>query len=419
MRVSDLQYDLPPDLIAQHPADRRDASRLLMLERASGRIRHEQFRGLPELLPPRSLLVLNDTRVLPARLALRRRTGGRLQALFLREPEPGRWELMVTGAARLKPGEDLLLESPDRQWQKGTGTSPKASCENNRVDGLGASPLLPDAQARDVAAAPRGSRTEPGDPRIQRLRLIERVESGVWQVEPLPGGDLLAILNQWGSPPLPPYIKRERKEERENGRGGEREKDTATEPAAQARESDLERYQTVYARVPGAVAAPTAGLHFTPEVFQQLSAAGMSMTSITLHVGVGTFAPIRVDDLREHPMHAEWYECPPAAAAAVNAARDEGCPIVAVGTTSVRVLETCADETGRIYAGSGQTHIFIYPPYRFRAVDAMLTNFHLPGSTLLALIFAFAGRDLTLAAYNEAIRERYRFYSYGDAMLIM
>ncbi|MDM8007337.1 MAG: tRNA preQ1(34) S-adenosylmethionine ribosyltransferase-isomerase QueA [Phycisphaerae bacterium] len=353
MLISELQYELPPELIAQEPAKRRDASRLLVLDRSTGGLRHEVFSSLPRLLPAKALLVMNDTRVLPARLYMVRRSGGRVEGLFLREAEGGTWEIMLTGSGRLKTGEELQIDGSTR-----------------------------------------------------RLRLMKPIAGGVWLVEPVPGGAAVEILAECGHPPLPPYIRRGRH-------------DGNTDVKDEREELDRERYQTVYARQPGAVAAPTAGLHFTPEVLSDLRTAGMETAWVTLHVGVGTFAPIRCDDLAEHKMHAEWYDCPAATAEAVNAARAEGRPIVAVGTTSVRVLETCADESGHVIAGSGWTRLFIYPPYRFKVVDDMVTNFHLPGSTLLAMLFAFAGREAILNAYNEAIRERYRFYSYGDAMLVL
>jgi S-adenosylmethionine:tRNA ribosyltransferase-isomerase len=352
LKVADLDYTLPPELIAQRPAERRDDSRLLMVDRAGGGIRNELFGSLPDLLPAGSLLVLNDTKVLPARLRLRRHTGGRLQGLFLREHEPNHWEVMLTSARRLKPGERLELE--------------------------------------------------PGG---QELELLERMGEGTWRAAPVPSGPAESILARYGSAPLPPYIHR----------------DKSTGKSTQALpqpDDDLQRYQTIYARRSGAVAAPTAGLHFTPSVMKRLADMRITTAFVTLHVGVGTFAPIRVDDLAEHTMHSEYYECPVETAEAVNAARESGRPVVAVGTTSVRVLETCANEQGRITAGDGWTDIFIYPPYRYRAVDSLITNFHLPGSTLLALVFAFAGRDLTLRAYEHAVAQRYRFFSYGDAMLL-
>jgi len=346
--ISELQYDLPPERIAQKPADRRDASRLLVLDRKSGRVQHEQFERLDSLLPIESLLVLNDTRVLPARLTLHRQTGGRIEGLFIRKAEPGFWEMMLTGSRRLKRDEELTIVGSSR-----------------------------------------------------RLRILGRLESGIWRVEPIPPGDARTILAECGRTPLPPYIRRPDKL-----------------PAQQAAE-DAERYQTIYSNQPGAVAAPTAGLHFTPEIFRRLIQAEIERVSVTLHVGVGTFAPIRCENLADHKMHSEWYECSPEAARSINSARNVQRPIIAVGTTSVRVLESCADKNGRISPCCGWTDLFIYPPYRFRAVDGMLTNFHLPGSTLLAMVFAFAGRERVLAAYNEAVERAYRFYSYGDAMLIV
>jgi len=346
--LDDLQYTLPPDLIAQQPAERRDESRLMVLDRRTGCVRHTHITQLADWLPPQSLLVLNDTQVLPARIRMRRRTGGKVEGLYVREADAGGWEVMLTGAGKVRRGEELGIEGSTR-----------------------------------------------------KLRLLERLDGGVWRGEPVPGGETMAILAEVGRPPLPPYI--------------ERKGDISPEQVAR----DVERYQTVYAARPGAVAAPTAGLHFTPDLFARLDAKGMRRVMVTLHVGVGTFAPIRCANLADHAMHAEWYSCPTETAGAVNAARAEGRPIVAVGTTSVRVLETCADEAGRVKAGQGWTRLFIYPPYRFKAIDAMVTNFHLPGSTLLAMVFALAGRENVLEAYNEAIRERYRFYSYGDAMLIV
>jgi len=369
VRTTDLQYELPPERIAQQPVPRRDASRLLVLDRRTGRRHHESFRRMPALLPAGSLLVMNDTGVLPARLRMRRRTGGRVEGLFLREAASGSWEIMLTGSGRLKVGEELAID---------------------------------------------GS--------MRTVRLRERLAAGTWRAEPVPGGDAFGILTECGRTPLPPYIKRD--EGPETGRPRPGRPEQGSPPSGLMPEGDQEArdaawYQTIYARQPGAVAAPTAGLHFTPAVFDDLRRAGMGWVFVTLHVGVGTFAPIRCDELSDHEMHAEWYDCPAPAASAINIARSQGRPIVAVGTTSVRVLETCADETGHVTAGNGWTRLFIYPPYRFRIVDAMLTNFHLPASTLLAMVFAFAGRETILAAYEDAVRNDYRFYSYGDAMLIV
>ncbi len=359
MHVRELHYELPPELIARHPAERRDESRLLLLHQASGAIAHHHFRDLPDLLPPGALLVLNDTRVLPARLLLRRESGAELEGLYLREPEPGLWEIMLTGSRRLKPGERLEFAA-----ETGSG-----------------------------------------------LRLVDRTAEGTWQVRPDPPEDTAALLDRVGRVPLPPYIRRERKSDTAAG-------DESNTPEDSLEQQDRARYQTVYAEQPGSVAAPTAGLHFTPELLTELDRKGFQTARVTLHVGVGTFQPIRGDDLTRHDMHAERYEVAPSAAEVINTARAERRPIVAVGTTSVRVLETCADAGGNVRPGTGESRLFIYPPYRYRCVDALITNFHLPESTLLAMVFALAGRDNVRNAYQEAIQQGYHFYSYGDAMLI-
>ncbi len=409
MLLSALHYDLPPERIAQVPAQRRDASRLLVLDRRTGKRRHERFDRLAELLPPGALLILNDTRVLPARLTLRRRTGGRVEALFLRSDAQGSWEVMLTGSARLRVGEELLLDSglvtetaDGGGASSGGGGAIESPCEARSLHGIPSSAAIAPPGPEDLGhPSERLEAYGPPGSSPYALRLKERVEAGVWRAVPEPAVEPVELLNRYGRTPLPPYIARD---------GA-----TSVEQAA----VDADRYQTIYARSGGAVAAPTAGLHFTPEVFASLRAVGIETAYVTLHVGVGTFAPIRCADLREHVMHAEWYDLPAATAAAVNAARAAGRPIIAVGTTSARVLESCADDAGAVTGGSGWTRLFIYPPYGFRAVDGMLTNFHLPGSTLLAMIFALAGRDAVLAAYNEAVAREYRFYSYGDAMLIV
>jgi S-adenosylmethionine:tRNA ribosyltransferase-isomerase len=399
VRTSELQYDLPPELIAQQPADRRDASRLLVLDRATGAPRHEVFAHLPALLPPRCLLVLNDTRVLPARLYMTRRSGGQVEGLFLRQIEAGPWEIMLTGSGRLKVGEELEIQGPDDPGLTVAAGVPAGRRPTRRSAAT--------SEAGRSATERSASTGEPERCSSRRLRLLKRIGAGTWHAEPNPPAQVMEVLSECGHPPLPPYIHRHK------GRPGHDSNREDQEPA------DRQRYQTIYARSPGAVAAPTAGLHFTPEVFKDLETAGIDTAFVTLHVGVGTFAPIRCEDLADHNMHAEWYECPAVTAEAINAAREQGRQIVAVGTTSVRVLETCTDDNGRIAAGNGWTRLFIYPPCRFKAVDAMVTNFHLPGSTLLAMLFAFAGKETILKAYQEAIHERYRFYSYGDAMLIL
>jgi S-adenosylmethionine:tRNA ribosyltransferase-isomerase len=346
MNVRDLQYDLPSELIAQHPAEPRDASRLLVLDRGASRLTHTHFRQLPDHLRGGDCLVINQTRVLPARFFATRRTGARVEGLYLASQSDNCWLVLLRPARRLRAAEALT-----------------------------------------VAGGPWS------------LELIERIEKGQWLLRPHPEVSVQTFLEQVGVTPLPPYIKRPHQRYDDH--------------------SDRQRYQTVYAAQPGAVAAPTAGLHFTPALLKQIQAANIRIAPLTLHVGLGTFEPITAQRLHDHRMHAEAYDLPAAAAGEINAARSSGGRIVCVGTTCARVLETCAASDGSVRPAAGQTDLFIYPPYRFRAVDALLTNFHLPGSTLLALVFAFAGREQILHAYQEAVHLRYRFYSYGDAMLIL
>jgi len=345
-RLSAYDYPLPDDLIAHVPADRRDASRLMTLDRDSGAIGHRQFTELPDLLQPGDLLVLNDTRVLPAKLVgVRESTGGRWEGLFLGLDAEGHWDLIAKTRGSIQPGETIAIA--------GAGNE---------------APL--------------------------RLELVSRTETGGWRMKPLAPGTHLELLARFGQMPLPPYIER-----------------------ANPSELDRERYQTTYSRVPGAVAAPTAGLHFTPEVFAHCDARGIGRTFVTLHVGIGTFRPVSVENLAEHQMHSEWGEVPQATVDAIRETKERGGRIIAVGTTSVRTLESAAGE-GKLRAWSGETNIFIRPPYAFRVIDGLVTNFHLPKSTLLMLVSALAGREAMLRAYEAAIEERYRFFSYGDAMLI-
>jgi S-adenosylmethionine:tRNA ribosyltransferase-isomerase len=340
-------YDLPRELIAQHPLPRRTDARLLVVRREGGTIEHAHIRDLPELLRPSDVLVFNDTKVLPARLVGRRdRTGGRWTGLFLGADEHGIWQVLGKTRSKPQPGEAIVIVS----W--------------------------------DV----RQSVT---------LRLLAKLSGGAWAVRPEPFGDPLEILQRVGRVPLPPYI-----------RDGEMV------------EGDVERYQTVYAQTPGAVAAPTAGLHFTPELLAELAARGVEREFVTLHVGVGTFRPIASERLDEHPMHREWCSLSAEVAARLAVRRAAGSRIVAVGTTVARTLETAA-QSGRLEPFSGSTELFIRPPYQFQACDALLTNFHLPRSTLLVLVHTFGGDATVRRAYEAAIRERYRFYSYGDAMLIV
>jgi S-adenosylmethionine:tRNA ribosyltransferase-isomerase len=349
MKTHELDYELPPELIAQDPLAVRSESRLLVLDRSTGRLSDSRFSHVGEFLRAGDCLVLNDTKVLPARFFARRRTGGKLEGLFLRQTTPGGvWEVMLKGARKVKPGESIDIE---------------------------------DRSQRDFCSG----------------KVLEKRQDGICLLEVGTQADAEAVLNDVGFPPLPPYIHRDH-------------------DLARA-ESDLRRYQTVYARCPGAVAAPTAGLHFTDELLGQLQAARIGFAYVTLHVGAGTFKPIATEQVEEHEIHREWYCLDAANAAAIRAARQAGGRVVAVGTTVTRVLETVA-KNDPLAACEGTTNLFITPGYEFKIVDAMVTNFHLPRSTLLALVGAFAGLERMLAAYRHAIKQRYRFYSYGDAMLI-
>lgn len=338
MRLADFDYTLPPELIAQQPASPRDSSRLLVVQRADGRLEHRVFRDLGEYLRPGDVLVVNDTRVIPARLRGRRAgTGGGVELLLLQPGPHGAWEALVRPGRRLKEGTVVEV-----------------------------------------------------GPHATPIEIGERLPAGRRFVRLRDGGDVTALLEQAGEMPLPPYIHR---------------------PV-----DSPDQYQTVYAQASGSVAAPTAGLHFTPGLLESLRGRGVVIVAITLHVGPGTFQPVVVEDIGRHRMDLEHYAITPEAADAINARRGR---IVAVGTTAVRTLETAVAPDGRIASGSGWTGLFIVPGFRFRVVDALVTNFHLPQTTLLMLVSAFAGRDLIFRAYDEAIRERYRFYSFGDAMLIL
>ena len=350
MRIEELDYDLPVALIAQVPAAERDGSKLLVLPRGEGPVGHRRVRDLPDLLRPGDLLVVNDAAVFPARLDLRRPTGGRFDALLL-EPDPAdplRWEALVNAHNKLRRGERLEVE---------------------RAEGV-------------------------------RVVLEERTR-GAWRVRFEGTDDPRAVADRAGRVPLPPYIHRER--------------------GADPRDpEDRRRYQTVYARDPVAAAAPTAGLHFTPALLAACEARGVRRAAVTLAVGPGTFRPVKCARVEDHPMHAERWRIPGGTADAVRETRAAGGRVVAVGTTAVRTLEAAAAASpdGLPREGAGSTDLFLLPGSPFRCVDALLTNFHLPRSTLLALVMAFAGRERVLAAYAEAVRRRYRFFSYGDAMWI-
>ena len=348
MADADLyDYDLPADLIAQEPLERRADSRLLTVRRGDGAIAHRHVRDLPEILRPGDLLVVNDTRVVPARIVGRRlRTGGRWEGLFLRTDDAtGAWQLLAQTRGRPEVGERVMLTDRDGE---------------------------------DAVA----------------IELVGRATGGSWLAVPDAPDPAAEILARIGRVPLPGYI-----------RGGEE------------RAGDRERYQTVFARRSGSAAAPTAGLHFTDELLADLAARGVARATVTLHVGLDTFRPIATERLDDHPMHTEWCDCPPETAAAVREARARGGRVVAVGTTAVRTLETAA-RSGGISPWSGPTDLFIKPGFQFRAVDCLLTNFHMPRTTLMVLVSTFASRSLMAAAYESAIRERYRFLSYGDAMFI-
>ena len=340
MKTSDFYYDLPPELIAQTPLERRDGSRLLTLDKRTGETGHGHFYDLPRLLRPGDCLVMNDSRVLPARLLGRREpTGGAAEGLLLVDRGDQVWECLVRPGRKVKPGTRLSF---------GEG-----------------------ALTAEVLETLEGGN-----------RLIRFDYEGIF----------LETLERLGKMPLPPYIKEEL--------------------------NDPERYQTVYSRQVGSAAAPTAGLHFTRELLDQIQAMGVSLCYVTLHVGLGTFRPVKEDEITDHEMHAEYCMIPQETADIINRTKQTGGRVVCVGTTSCRTIESWAGEDGTLKASAGWTDIFIYPGYRFKVLDALVTNFHLPESTLVMLVSALAGREHILAAYEEAVRERYRFFSFGDAMFI-
>ena len=344
MDVSNFDYDLPSELIAQEPLPNRGDSRLLLLDRKNHKIEHSYFRSLGTYLKTGDTLVFNDTRVIPARLIGQRRdSGGKIEVVLLKKLEQNKnrctWEVLLKPGRRARPGKELVF----------------------------------------------------GDGRL-RAAVVESTEEGGRILSFHYEGIFEEVLAQLGTLPLPPYIKKQLK--------------------------DSERYQTVYSRLEGSVAAPTAGLHFTPEKLETLRNMGINTVFITLHVGLGTFRPVKVQQVEEHKMHEEYYSVSPETAALLNKCLEQNSRIIAVGTTSCRVLETIRRKEGFI-PGSGWTGIFIYPGYKFQAIDGLLTNFHLPRSTLIMLVSAFGGRDLVMRAYQEAVENRYRFYSFGDAMLIL
>lgn len=341
MKRQDFYYELPEELIAQDPLEDRESSRLLVLDKESGVISHHVFREITDYLEEGDCLVINDTKVLPARLiGSREGTNGKIEILLLKRKENNIWETLVKPGKKARPGTRIIFG-----------------------DGILAGEVL------DVV--------EEGN------RLIQFTYEGIFE----------EILDQLGQMPLPPYITHQLK--------------------------DKNRYQTVYAAHTGSAAAPTAGLHFTPKLLERIEAQGVDIAKVTLHVGLGTFRPVKVDEITDHHMHSEFYQIDEEAAEKINRAREKGKRVICVGTTSCRTVESAADENGRLHACSGWTEIFIYPGYRFKALDCLITNFHLPESTLIMLVSALAGREQVLAAYEEAVKERYRFFSFGDAMLVI
>ena len=339
MKTSDFNYDLPQELSAQTPLDRRDGSRLMTLDKTTGEIGHHHFYDLPQFLRPGDCLVLNNSRVLPARLIGHRPTGGAVEILLLVDKGGDVWECLVRPGKKLREGARVTFGEGQLQAE--------------------VQEVLPDGN-----------------------RLVHFEYKGIF----------LEVLEELGRMPLPPYIKAELK--------------------------DQERYQTVYSKVVGSAAAPTAGLHFTPELLEQIETMGVKLCYVTLHVGLGTFRPVKEDEITEHEMHSEYCVIPRETADIINETKKNGGRVICVGTTSCRTLESWAAEDGTMTATGGWTNIFIYPGYRFKVMDALVTNFHLPESTLIMLVSALAGREHVLNAYNEAVREKYRFFSFGDAMFI-
>ncbi|MDO4292736.1 MAG: tRNA preQ1(34) S-adenosylmethionine ribosyltransferase-isomerase QueA [Eubacteriales bacterium] len=340
LKTSDYNFDLPKELIAQDPLPDRSASRLLVMDRQTGETSHHIFKEIGSFLRPGDCLVLNNTRVIPARLlGVKEDTGAAVEILLLKRREKNVWEALVKPGKKLRPGARVRF---------GDGR----------------------LTAKILAVQEDGN------------RLVEFFYEGIWE----------EILDSLGQMPLPPYITHKLQ--------------------------DKNRYQTVYAKFDGSAAAPTAGLHFTQELLEKVQAMGVELAYVTLHVGLGTFRPVKVDNVLEHHMHTEAYQVTQEAADKINRTRENGGRVICVGTTSCRTVESAADENGRLEACSGDTDIFIYPGYRFKVMDGLITNFHLPESTLVMLVSAFAGREHVLSAYAEAVRERYRFFSFGDAMFI-
>lgn len=353
MKTDELDYHLPEELIAQQALAERTQARLLVLDRETGALEHRRFFETVDYLGAGDCLVLNDSRVIPARFFARRQSGGKIEGLFLHLTENGAWQVLLKNASRVKVDETLYLEPVD---------------------------------SRET------TKTQVG------LTVLERQERGGWVLQVESEAHYLEILRDYGVTPLPPYIRRGQNDLSEN--------------------YDRRRYQTVYAGEPGSVAAPTAGLHFDEKLLEKIEACGVKIARVHLHVGLGTFEPVVAEVIEDHPMHSEAYQLDRADADIINQTIENGGRIIAVGTTSVRTLETCA-EGNQVKSGFGETNLLITPGYTFKVVDALITNFHLPRTTLLALVCAWGGTERVLAAYRQAIQEKYRFYSYGDAMFIL
>ena len=339
MKVSDFNYDLPEELIAQHPYDKRDEARLMVLDRKTQTIEHKVFKDIIDYLEPGDCLVINNTKVLPARLLGKKDTGAKIEFLLLKRIEGDYWEVMVRPGNKLKPGTKVSF---------GDG--------------------------------------------ILKAEILEVLEGGNRKVKFEYKGIFNEILDKIGLMPLPPYIKETLK--------------------------DKDKYQTVYAKYDGSAAAPTAGLHFTEELLYKIKKKGIEVANVTLHVGIGTFRPVKVENVEDHLMHSEHFYIKQEDVDKINKAKEAGHRVIAVGTTSCRVLESIADENGKVKATEADTSIFIYPGYKFKCLDCLITNFHLPESTLIMLVSSLAGREFILKAYNEAVKERYLFFSFGDAMFI-
>ncbi len=341
MKVSDFNYELPERLIAQHPYDRRDEARLMVLDKEKQNIEHKIFKDVIEYLNPGDCLVINNTKVIPARLYGKKDTGAKVEFLLLKRLEGDIWEVMVRPGNKLKPGAKVEF---------GNG--------------------------------------------LLKANILEVLEGGNRKVEFKYNGIFNEILDEIGLMPLPPYI-------------------------TEASREDNEKYQTVYAKYEGSSAAPTAGLHFTEELLNKIKAKGIEIANVTLHVGIGTFRPVKVENVEEHEMHSEHYYIKKEDAEKINKAKENGKRVIACGTTSCRVLESVADENGLVKEVEGDTNIFIYPGYKFKCIDSLITNFHLPESTLIMLVSALAGKEFIMKAYNDAVKKEYKFFSFGDAMIIL